>query len=49
MPGVSSRQTDEIGTVASTTLNPSKVRVLVELALMKTSDAKKVQSAFYRY
>ena len=40
---------DEVGTVASMTLNPSKARVLLKLALTKTSDAKKIQAAFDRY
>src|SRR5258705_4612419 len=33
---------DELGTVASQELNPSKARVLLQLALLKTSDSKKV-------
>jgi L-asparaginase len=37
---------DEIGTVASQELNPSKARVLLQLALTKTSDPKKVQAYF---
>jgi L-asparaginase len=40
---------DEFGTVASMELNPAKARVLLQLALMKTSDAKKVQGYFDRY
>jgi L-asparaginase len=40
---------DEVGTVASMTLNPSKARVLLKLALTKTADAKKIQTAFDRY
>jgi L-asparaginase len=40
---------DQIGTVASMELNPAKARVLLQLALMKSSDAKKVQSYFDRY
>src|SRR5262245_57399776 len=40
---------DQIGTVASMELNPSKARVLLQLALMKTSDRKKIQGYFDRY
>jgi len=40
---------DEMGTVASMELNPAKARVLLQLALMKSSDAKKVQDYFDRY
>jgi len=40
---------DEAGTVASMELNPSKARVLLQLALIKTKDAKKVQDYFDRY
>jgi len=40
---------DQIGTVASMELNPSKSRVLLQLALMKSSDPKKIQGYFDRY
>lgn len=40
---------DEFGTVASMELNPGKARVLLQLALLKTSDAKKIQDYFNRY
>lgn len=40
---------DEIGTVASMELNPPKARVLLQLALLKTSDAKKIQDYYNRY
>lgn len=40
---------DEAGTVASMELNPSKARVLLQLALLKTSDPKKIQDYFDRY
>jgi L-asparaginase len=40
---------DENGTVASMQLNPAKARVLLQLALMKTSDPKKIQDYFDRY
>jgi L-asparaginase len=40
---------DKLGTVASMELNPSKARVLLQLALMKTSDPKKIQGYFDRY
>jgi len=40
---------DEVGTVASMQLNPAKARVLLQLALLKTTDAKKIQGYFDRY
>jgi L-asparaginase len=40
---------DELGTIASMELNPSKARVLLKLALTKTTDAKKIQAYFDRY
>ena len=40
---------DQLGTVASMELNPAKARVLLQLVLLKTSDAKKVQDYFNRY
>lgn len=40
---------DQVGTVASMELNPSKARVLLQLALMKTHDGKKIQGYFNRY
>lgn len=40
---------DEAGTVASMELNPAKARVLLQLALMKTSDPTKIQDYFNRY
>jgi L-asparaginase len=40
---------DEFGTVASMQLNPTKARVLLQLALLKTSDVKKIQDYFNRY
>ncbi len=40
---------DEIGTVASMQLNPAKARVLLQLALLKTSDTKKIQDYYNRY
>jgi L-asparaginase len=40
---------DDMGTVASMELNPAKARVLLQLALMKTKDVKKVQDYFDRY
>ncbi len=40
---------DEAGTVASMELNPGKARALLQLALMKSSDAKKIQDYFNRY
>jgi L-asparaginase len=40
---------DEAGTVASMELNPAKARVLLQQALLKTTDPKKVQDYFNRY
>jgi L-asparaginase len=40
---------DQIGTVASMELNPAKSRPLLQLALLKTSDPKKIQDYFNRY
>ena len=40
---------DEAGTVASVELNPGRSRVLLKLALLKTSDTKKIQEYFYSY
>lgn len=40
---------DQLGTIASMELNPSKARVLLKLALMKTNETKKIQAYFDRY
>ena len=40
---------DEAGTVASMELNPAKARVLLQLALLKTTDPKKIQGYYDRY
>ena len=40
---------DQIGTVASMGLNPTKSRPLLQLALLKTTDTKKIQDYFNRY
>jgi L-asparaginase len=40
---------DEGGTIASMELNPAKARVLLQLALLKTQDPKKIQDYFNRY
>ena len=40
---------DDYGTVASMELNPAKARVLLQLALLKTKDAKTIQGYFDRY
>ncbi len=40
---------DQIGTVTSMELNPTKARVLLQLALTKTQDPKKIQSYYDRY
>jgi L-asparaginase len=40
---------DQMGTVASMELNPAKSRPLLQLALLKTSDPKKIQDYFNRY
>ena len=39
----------QAGTVASMELNPAKSRVLLQLALLKTKDSKKIQDYFDRY
>jgi L-asparaginase/glutamin-(asparagin-)ase len=40
---------DELDFVASDTLNPQKARILLMLALTKTSDSKQIQRMFYTY
>lgn len=40
---------DELDFVAADTLNPQKARVLLMLALTKTTDAKEIQRMFYTY
>ena len=40
---------DELGTVSSMELNPAKARVLLQLALLKSKDAKVIQGYFDRY
>ncbi|MBK6287959.1 MAG: type II asparaginase [Gammaproteobacteria bacterium] len=40
---------DEMGFVASGELNPPKSRVLLQLALTRTSDPKRIQQMFYEY
>jgi L-asparaginase len=40
---------DEYDFVVSDTLNPQKARILVMLALTRTSDAKEIQRMFYSY
>ena len=40
---------DQLGTVASMQLNPAKSRVLLQLALTKSKDAKAIQGYFDRY
>ena len=40
---------DQIGTIGSMELNPAKARPLLQLALLKTSDKKKIQDYFDRY
>jgi L-asparaginase len=40
---------DEMGTVASMELSPGKARVLLQLALLKTKDAKTIQGYYDRY
>ncbi|HSP07262.1 MAG TPA: type II asparaginase [Acidobacteriota bacterium] len=40
---------DQIGTVAAMELNPPKARVLLKLALLKTSNSKQIQDYFDRY
>jgi L-asparaginase len=40
---------DALGTVASMELGPGKARVLLQLALLQTSDPKQLQAFFDRY
>ena len=40
---------DKYGFVASDNLNPQKARILLMLALTRTSDVKKIQDYFWRY
>jgi len=40
---------DKVGTVASKELNPAKSRVLLKLALTKSSDPKAIQEMFDKY
>jgi L-asparaginase len=40
---------DELGLIASGELNPPKSRVLLQLALTKTRDVKRIQQMFYEY
>jgi len=40
---------DETGSVASAELSPARARVLLKLALLKTSDPAKIQQYFYTY
>jgi L-asparaginase len=40
---------DQLGLVASGELNPAKSRVLLQLALTKTSDPGRIQKMFYEY
>ena len=40
---------DQLGTVTSMELNPGKARALLQLALLKTKDAKTIQGYFDRY
>jgi L-asparaginase len=40
---------DQLGTVASMELNPAKARVLLQLALLQTTDATRIQDYFDRY
>jgi len=40
---------DQLGTVTSMMLNPPKARVLLQLALLKTTDRNKIQDYYNRY
>ncbi len=40
---------DDLGLIASGELNPPKSRVLLQLALTKTKDVKRIQQMFYEY
>jgi L-asparaginase len=40
---------DKLGLIASGELNPAKSRVLLQLALTRTKDVKRIQQMFYEY
>jgi L-asparaginase/glutamin-(asparagin-)ase len=40
---------DELDFVAADTLNPQKARILLMLALTRSTDSKEIQRMFYRY
>ena len=40
---------DKMGFIASGELNPPKSRVLLQLALLKTTNPKEIQRMFYEY
>jgi L-asparaginase len=40
---------DELDFIVSDTLNPQKARILLMLALTKTTDTKEIQRMFYAY
>ncbi len=44
-------ETDDaaLGTIAADDLNPQKARILLQLALLKTKDTKKIQEMFFEY
>lgn len=44
-------ETDDaaLGTIAADDLNPQKARILLQLALLKTKDPKKIQEMFFEY
>jgi L-asparaginase len=39
----------KLGFVAAGTLNPQKARILLQLALTQTKDAKQIQAMFNQY
>jgi len=40
---------DKLGFIVSGSLNPQKARILLMLALTKTTDLKEIQRMFYEY
>lgn len=40
---------DELGYVVADSLNPQKARILVMLALLRSSDVARIQDMFYEY
>ena len=46
---IARKEYDDMGMVAADTLNPQKARILLMLALSKTSDLKEIRRMFAEY